>query len=65
VNWTRSLRLFINIEIEDSSEQQWSWALAVGAVFAQRQRVFLSLLIPISAGDIGTGQKFFNFEDGR
>jgi hypothetical protein len=34
VNWTRSLHLFINIKMEDSSEQQWSWALAVGAVFA-------------------------------
>ncbi len=34
MNWTRSLRLFINIKMEDSSDQQWSWALAVGAVFA-------------------------------
>ena len=35
MNWTRSLRLFINIKMEGSSEQQqWSWALAVGAVFA-------------------------------
>jgi hypothetical protein len=34
VNWTRSQRLFINIKMEDSSEKQWSWALAVGAVFA-------------------------------
>ncbi len=31
---TRSLHLFINIKMEDSSEQQWSWGLADGAVFA-------------------------------
>jgi hypothetical protein len=34
VKRTRSLHLFIYIKMEDSSEQQWSWALAVGAVFA-------------------------------
>ncbi len=34
MSWTRSLRLFINIKMEDSNDQQWSWALAVGAVFA-------------------------------
>ncbi len=34
VKGTRSLHLFINIKMEDSGEQQWSWALAVGAVFA-------------------------------
>ncbi len=32
--WTRSLHIFINIKMEGSSDQQWSWALAVGAVFA-------------------------------
>jgi hypothetical protein len=34
VNTTRSLHIFIYIKMEDSSDQQWSWALAVGAVFA-------------------------------
>jgi hypothetical protein len=34
VYWTHSLHIFINIKIEDSSEQQWSWALAAGAIFA-------------------------------
>ncbi len=30
----RSLHILIYIEMEDSNNQQWSWALAVGAVFA-------------------------------
>jgi hypothetical protein len=34
VKQTRSLHIFINIEMEDSNNQQWSWAMAVGAVFA-------------------------------
>jgi hypothetical protein len=34
VNTTRSLHFFIYIKMEDSSDQQWSWAMAVGAVFA-------------------------------
>jgi hypothetical protein len=34
VNWKRSLHTFISLKMEDSSGQQWSWALAVGAVFA-------------------------------
>jgi hypothetical protein len=34
VNSTRSLHVFIYIKMEDSSDQQWSRALVVGAVFA-------------------------------
>jgi hypothetical protein len=34
VNKTRSLHIFIYIELEDINNQQWSWAMAVGAVFA-------------------------------
>jgi hypothetical protein len=34
VKGTRSLHFFIIFKMEDSSEQQWSWALAVGAIFA-------------------------------
>ncbi len=31
---TRSLHIFIYTKLEDSNYQQWSWALAVGAVLA-------------------------------
>jgi hypothetical protein len=34
VNTTRSLHIFFYIKMDDSSDQQWSWALAVGAVVA-------------------------------
>ncbi len=34
MNSTRSLHVFIYIKMEDSSDQQWSRALVVGAVFA-------------------------------
>jgi hypothetical protein len=34
VKKTGSLNIFIYTKMEDSNNQQWSWAMAVGAVFA-------------------------------